>query len=926
MNKSNKWLKVIVTASLVMGSYACSESKTVEEYQAEAQKFIEQKDYKSALIALKNANAADTENAYLRFELGSVYLSQGDYANAEKEFLRAELLGYFPEKLLPKLAEVKFKLNKYDDVYDYADLARSLPDDSFIIVNTYAGLSSLYQGEYQQAKTYINTVTELQSDSIYGVLGKGYLAASADEVENALKAIDGILNNNPSFYEGHLLKSYLLQGAGKHLLAAESFENYQKLKPKDVSVLFFIAQNYINANEPKKAEPIVQSILKVAEHHPLANQMKAQVEFTKKDYKSAQLHAIKAYQQNDKLINSTMLAGISAYYLAEFENAYNHLIKIKDKLPKGHIVDKLLVELQLRLGYEQQAFNDITDLIDSGDANNSMLIAASHELLKSGNKTAAQELLNESLKLETTQPTQLMQQGLLKLQLSDLGEGIDLLEKSLELDPSSAKTEAVLALGYLTNNQLEQALKIAKSWQEQSDKKIQGLLFESSILKKQGKDDSAKQLLEETLTLDPKNTTALYQLALYELRDKNYELGYQYLTQTITESAKHTKAMQSLVLLAHQEKSFASKAEVFMQKQVDKLPNENILKLGLAYLFSNQEKHQEALTLLTTIKNSEQPIQGIELIIGDIYSKQGKLTEAIDNYKQFVAFAPDNLDGIGKLITAYERKNDIFSALSSVEAGLRFFPDNLGLKLLKVNYQSRLNKTVDEELLKELNNNKQAVDHFLLQSTLGNMAFAKGDMKQAKEHFEKSYKLAPTSLNVIQLSRAVGRLEGIDAAISVLKTHLSKHNNNSPQVQAVLANAYLQNKDYSMASLIYVDLLDANPANPLALNNMAFIHLKQNKINEALGYAKKAVKFAPNVAEVKDTYGQVLLLKGEYKLALDQFNKALDIKPNLVETKINKAKSLIKLNKNEEAKIELKTIEQASSEEQEEINNLLLSL
>lgn len=926
MNKSNKWLKILLTTSLVMGTYACSESKTVEEYQAEAEKFIEQKDFKSALIALKNANAADTENPYLRFELGQLYLNEGDYKSAEKELSRAEFLGYAPEKVLPKLAEVKFKLNQYAEVYEYAELAKALPDDGFIIVNTYAGLSSLHQGEYEQAQQYISAASEIQSDSLYGVLGKGYLAVSENEAKSALKNINDVIAKHPEFYEGVLLKAYLLQNLKEHQLAAEAFEAYKVLQPKDVSALFFIAQNYISAGFPEKAEPLISSILKISPHNALGNQMKAQVEFGKKNYAVAQEFALKAYQQNEGLVNATLIAGMSAYYLDKHETAYQHLLKAKTRLPDGHFIDKLLIELQLKLGYDDAAFEDITKLIDSGDANNSMLLAASQELLKTGNKGAAQELLNESLKLETVDPAQLTQQGLLKLQLSDLGAGVDLLEKSYALDPESERTESALAIGYLTNNQLEKALDIAKGWQQQTDKKVQGLLFESSILQKQENHPAASNLLQQVLKLEPSNTTALYQLALYALKSKNYKEGYLYLTKVLSQNPKHTRAMQGLLTLISEQKNFADKAESFYQDEITLAPENNALKLGLSYVYSYQNKNKQALNILTEIQNSKDPVNGIELIIGDIHSKQGNLVEAIKNYRKFVTSAPSNINGLGKLITAYESSNDLSSALDTVEQGLTRFPKNLGLQLLKVSYQSRLNKNVDTALLTELSNNPQSMNHFLLKSTLGNIAFSKGALVEAHKFFKESYQLVPSSLNVIQLSRVVGRIESVDNAINILKEHLNSVNANSPRVQAVLANAYLQKDNFSMANLIYRDLLESNPTNSLALNNLAYISIQLNEAEQALNYAEKAIQNAPNVAEVIDTYGQSLAFNKQFKLAIKQFDKAISLKPNVAEFKINKAKTLIKIGNNSEAKVTLESIKKASDSEKAVINALYNNL
>ena len=148
MSRRKQYLKIAATATLAMSIFACSENKTADEYLAEANTFKEQKDYNSAIISLKRANAENPTDAILRFELASLYLNQGDYANAEKEMEKAQSLGYSEELILPKLVEIKFKLNKYNDVYKLAEIGKALaPDDTLLPAKAINVLGSIYAEE-----------------------------------------------------------------------------------------------------------------------------------------------------------------------------------------------------------------------------------------------------------------------------------------------------------------------------------------------------------------------------------------------------------------------------------------------------------------------------------------------------------------------------------------------------------------------------------------------------------------------------------------------------------------------------------------------------------------------------------------------------------------------------------------------------------
>ena len=66
---------------------ACDVSKSLEQHQADAQQSMENNDYKTAIISLKNALQSHPEDAKSRYLLGKSYLRSGD-VNGAKEIAR----------------------------------------------------------------------------------------------------------------------------------------------------------------------------------------------------------------------------------------------------------------------------------------------------------------------------------------------------------------------------------------------------------------------------------------------------------------------------------------------------------------------------------------------------------------------------------------------------------------------------------------------------------------------------------------------------------------------------------------------------------------------------------------------------------------------------------------------------------------------
>ncbi|MGJ8694383.1 MAG: XrtA/PEP-CTERM system TPR-repeat protein PrsT [Thalassotalea sp.] len=925
MSRRKQYLKIAATATLALSLFACSENKTVDEYLAEAKQFQEQKDYNSAIISMKRANAENPQNAVLRFELGRLYLNQGDYLNAEKEIERAQQLGFSEEKLLHSLVETKFKLSKYDEVYTIAEAGQALSDESYIQVLTYAGLSSLYDGKREQAKNYIDSANQISSESAYGLIGKAYLSQTAEEAEAALRNIDILVKSAPEMADAYLLKAYLLQGSNQNLAAAETFETYSKLRPKEYQIQFFIAQNYLAANEPDKAEPVVNMLLKLSENHPLTNQMKAQIEFDRKNYQAAKSFGVKAYQQSDNFPSAIIIAGMSSYYLGDYEQAYKQLIKVKNKVSSEHLVNKILVELQLRLGYDNEAVESINQLVESGGADTSLLTAASHELLKSGNKAAAQELLQQSINLNSEDSNEIVNQGIMKLKLDDLGGGIEMLEKALILDPSSEKAEAGLAVGYLSNQQFNQALAIAKEWQSTEDKKIQGLLLEAEIANKQQALGKATQLLNEVLLIDSNNIPALYKLAFYAHTAKDVDTAFEYYQKVLIAKPDHIRAIINLTRLISSSRELKEQAINVYQIILNKDKNNNYAKLGLAYVYQAVDEHQKSIELYLNILESENPIDGVEVALGDTYAYLKEIDTAVLTYKKVLDKKPNNIAVGQRLLRIYEAGQQYDKALSVVEQLYNHQKNNDSLLLYKVYFQSKVKKIISKIDIQKLKQSKQVSQHWLLNKALGNIHVTNKSFDLAIPEYQAAYNKRSSSMNVIDLAKALVFAGEQSQSTTVLEKHLSTNPKHSA-VKIMLANAYLNENKTVKAIDLYEQLLKERPNNVIVLNNLAYLKLKQNNNVEALLFAEKAAALVPESPAVLDTYGQVLAANRMFTESLTAFDKALLGAKGNVEISINKAKTLILNDQSKEAKRLLNGLKSDTLEERNEIKKILVTL
>jgi predicted Zn-dependent protease len=108
----------------------------------------------------------------------------------------------------------------------------------------------------------------------------------------------------------------------------------------------------------------------------------------------------------------------------------------------------------------------------------------------------------------------------------------------------------------------------------------------------------------------------------------------------------------------------------------------------------------------------------------------------------------------------------------------------------------------------------------------------------------------------------------------------------------------------ALAESRYLDVLKAQPEHALALNNVAWLKMKQNKPG-ALEYAERAVKVAPNQAPLMDTLAMVLSAAGQHARAVEVQKQVVAKAPQLPGFRLNLAKIQFAAGDKAQARLEL---------------------
>lgn len=102
-------------------------------------------------------------------------------------------------------------------------------------------------------------------------------------------------------------------------------------------------------------------------------------------------------------------------------------------------------------------------------------------------------------------------------------------------------------------------------------------------------------------------------------------------------------------------------------------------------------------------------------------------------------------------------------------------------------------------------------------------------------------------------------------------------------------NQYLDEGEYTKAMMEFKDLLEIDPENPFALNNLGLTYKEKELYSSAKKSFEKALEILPNYYKALNNLGNLYFEMEEYERAQEYYEKSLEIKPNFPEAHWNLA-------------------------------------
>ncbi len=882
---------------------ACG-GESPEKLIGSAKEYLAKNDPKAAAIQIKNALQKNPEIPEGRYLLGKALLESGEPIAAEVE-LRKALDQKFPEdKVIPLLARAVSAQGQAKKVIDEFSRTELSVAESKADLDTSVAMAHAALGDIKAAEDALGRALQAVPDYAPALTGQARLKATTKDLPGAEALIDTVLAKNPQLHDAWKLKGDLRLAAG---MVDEGLEAYGKaiaIKPDFLPAYIASISVMLSSDKLEAAGKQLDSLKKVAPKHPQVVYLSTRYALVKKDYAKARESSQQLLKVMPNNPASLSLAGAIELHFKALVQAETYLVQSLQLAPEQLDTRRLLAEVYLLGGQYAKARTTLAPALEKAVADPALLTLAAEIALQSGDAKLAESYLTRAIALD---PKDSRKRTTLALAHLAQGGGDAALAELTQIAASDSTTTADLALitSLLQRSRYDEALKAI----DVLDKKIPdsptvpNLRGQTYLVKKDL--PNARANFERALGLNPTFFPAAASLAKLDLDAQKIDDARKRFEGILAKDPKNVQAMLALAELRLRNGDTPQSVADQVSKAVAASPTEVPPRLALIDLYLRAKDYTKALSVaqdgVAALPSNPELVDALaraQLASGDT-------NQAVITLNKLSGMMPGSPVPYIRLADVQMASKNTEAATQSLIRALELNPDQVEAQRRLVGIYLAGGKTADAvNVAKSVQKRRpQSADGFVLE---GDIAASRKAWSDAVGVYRQGLKASQAPQLVVKLHGALVASGNKAEADKTASSWLQDHPKDSV-FRFYLAEYASAQRDYASAAKQYQALLQIQPENALALNNLAWVS-GQLKDPKAIEYAERANSLASNQPAMMDTLAMLLAESGNTDRALQLLNRALSIAPQAADIRLNLARVLIQVGKKSDAKAALDEI------------------
>lgn len=894
------------------------------ELTTSAREYIEKRDHRAAAIQLKNLLRENPDHAEARMLLGRALIIGGEPAAALVELRKAQELKMPDHEVVPDIARAMLALGEETKLIEtYANTKLEEPRGAADLLTS---LSTAYalKGETAKATEAALAALRAKPDFAPASVMQAQLLASQSKHDEALAVLDATLKTHPNDERAGVLRGEILWRVKKDYAGAEAaLRKVLEKTPWSLGANTALIGMLAQQGKLKESRAQFEHLKKEDPNNPETLFFEAQIAFSEQKYRVTREitdRLLKVMPQNVRVLE---LAGASEFRLGQFGPAESFLTQAIKGAPTLYSARQLLAQSYLRSGQPAKAVETLQFQIDQGQADGTAwsLLAEAH--LQLGDTKKADAAFQNAAKAEPDNPrvqTTVAMAQVNRGNFAAVGE----LERIAAADRGT-RADMALISARLRQGDLAGALKAIDGLQAKTPDRAMPLGLRGQVLLRKRDEEGARKAFEQALQKEPTYFPAVASLGALDLAAGKPEAARARFQAFSKANPTNHQGLLAEAELAARIGAPVQEVTRLAREAVKVNPTEPTARMVLVEQLITSGEHeaavvaaQEALVVLPQNPDIIETLGRAQLAARDG-------TQAVTTFKRLTALQPTNARLQIRLAEALIAAKDMAGAQQALKRALEIQPDYLpaqrGLVTLAL-----LDKRPDDALKAAKVLQTQRPKEAIGWVAEGDVEAARRNWDAAASAFRAGLQRTKSSETAIKLHSAL--LNGSKRAdADRFSSEWTKDNPRDAAFRFYLGDMAMARGEDAAAEALYRSVLDIQPANALAMNNVAWLMVKQGK-SGALPLAEKAVTLLADRAPLLDTLAAAQAAANQLDKAIETQKRAVALDPDNPQLRLSLARHYVKAGEKAYARAELETLARLGDKfgSQGEVSALLKSL
>lgn len=904
---------VSIALALLLAPTAAHATTAEDDFVESAEQYYAKGDLPAALIELKNALQENPNSRAARGLLGRLHLERGDYLSAEKELSRAWTLGLRTEEIQLQLARARLGMGDFSGVLEGTEAAPDINAPLGLDLLVARGEAFLGLGRTREAADAFEAVLRVKPHA-RAYAGLARVAYANGQAGDSFNFANQALAADPQDAELHALAGNLYAASGRTSEAEAALTRALELDPESLDALVGMTRLKLGVKDYVSAKQFVDRALGAGGARASVVVMKAYTELALRNYSLARTAAESVLASDSGNVTALYVAGTAAFGLDEKERAISRLTQYLSQVPRDLHARAILDYLDKTRNAATSPSQGQSAPVD--DARATLLALLSSEALAAGTAQTGRRAL-EIMAAETADSPRLRAQlSISRSQAGELSRAEEELSQALRLDKDGQfageidQAATALILSHIRNRDFEKAIELAMAFGDRRPDQASPYTLLSLAYAEQGDSAKALEAVQKAREKNPDAPELMGNYAALQAQLGNIEGALATLNESIAKNEGHYPTLLQLAALSFRAEN-ADQTIYWAEKALAANPSAVDPRILLARAYNAQRKYEKTLEVTQGLMETNAGNAALLEVVGDAQFNLRRAAEAVKTYEALVNAAPYSGAAYFYLARSYlENKQDDL-VRPTLQRALTIDPENYPARVayarfLLIEDEIEQAAPLVDSLAKQFAGNPE------VQELAGQLALAKGDNAGAVAHLTAARDgFAKGGIDrrsiTESLVKALWRQGDKKGALAEMESWLSQYPDDVG-MRLQVAAVQSQSGEVDAAAEQYARVLDAQPSNWLARNDLAMLLYGKGDYTAAREQAEIAYQQAGDNPAVMDTLGIILLAGKHLDQALPLLEKANGAAPYHPEIALHLSQAYEQAGKKAEARAVLEKV------------------